>query len=555
MTLLFGFFVQSNFAQETSTGRNNPVPGAADKGKTSTVLEPEQFQHYIDSFNADDDETVKQFYPNDKAWEFLSNNMPLLDYPDKELERTYYFRWWTYRKHIKSTPDGFVVTEFHPNVSWAGKHNAISCPAGHHYREGRWLRDSKFLNDYSVFWLRKGGAVQTYSMCLADSILQHAAVTGDVTLAKDLLPDLVKNFEAWEKRRRDANGLFWQEGGQDGMEVSVAEAVLKTTHHYRATINSYMFAEANAITNIAKLAGNTELAERFTKEAERLRHLLHEKLWDAEAGFYKVAPRVKNADDKLTLVDVRELHGYTPWYFVDLMPTKDRNIAWKQLTDPKGFFAHFGPTTAEQRHSGFQISYKGHECQWNGPSWPFATSITLTALANLICREKNSGADVADLQKAYLQTLECYVQSHHWTREDGKTVMWIDENINPFTGDWIARTRLKTWKNGTWDPEKGGIERGKDYNHSSFCDLVINGLIGFRPLLENAFEVCPLVPPEVEYFALDKLRYHGKDITIIWDKNGSRYQKSVGFRVMIDGTEALHLEHLPVHPVTVELNH
>ena len=52
--------------------------------------------------------------------------------------------------------------------------------------------------------------------------------------------------------------------------------------------------------------------------------------------------------------------------------------------DPQGFQAPFGPTTAERRHPGFAVSYEGHECQWNGPSWPFATSVTLTALANVL---------------------------------------------------------------------------------------------------------------------------------------------------------------------------
>ncbi len=57
---------------------------------------------------------------------------------------------------------------------------------------------------------------------------------------------------------------------------------------------------------------------------------------------------------------------------------------------------------------------------------------------------------------------------------------WIDEDLNPLTGDWIARSRLKIWQNGTWSAEKGGVERGKDYNHSTFCDLVITGLVGLR---------------------------------------------------------------------------
>ena len=50
---------------------------------------------------------------------------------------------------------------------------------------------------------------------------------------------------------------------------------------------------------------------------------------------------------------------------------------WKQIVDPQGFYAPFGPTTAEQRHPQFSVVYRGHECQWNGPSWPYSTAVTL----------------------------------------------------------------------------------------------------------------------------------------------------------------------------------
>ena len=50
-----------------------------------------------------------------------------------------------------------------------------------------------------------------------------------------------------------------------------------------------------------------------------------------------------------------------------------------------GFRAKFGLTTAEQRNPNFQITYNStHECLWNGPSWPYATSVTLTAVANVL---------------------------------------------------------------------------------------------------------------------------------------------------------------------------
>ena len=69
--------------------------------------------------------------------------IPLLDISDETIEEIYYFRWQTYAGQIKTTPDGYVVTEFLPDVSWAGKYNTINCPAGHHFYEGRWLHDRK----------------------------------------------------------------------------------------------------------------------------------------------------------------------------------------------------------------------------------------------------------------------------------------------------------------------------------------------------------------------------------------------------------------------------
>jgi hypothetical protein len=68
--------------------------------------------------------------------------------------------------------------------------------------------------------------------------------------------------------------------------------------------------------------------------------------------------------------------------------------------------------------------------------------------------------------------LKTYTKSHRREREDGTTFPWIDENLNPNTGDWIAHTRLKSWKERIWDATKGGIECGKDCNHSTYRDLI-----------------------------------------------------------------------------------
>jgi hypothetical protein len=478
----------------------------------AATLDNSRLRQYVDGFNADDNETIVNYISNAAAFEFLNNNIPLFECPDPDIERTYYFRWWTYRKAIKETPDGFVILEFQPPVPWAGKYNTISCAAGHHFYEGRWLRSPKFLDDYAIFWFRKGGEPRRYSFWAADSIWARYLVTGDKNRTLDLLYDLVGNYTAWEKSHQDTNGLFWQSDDRDGMEISIGGS------GYRATINSYMYGDAMAIVRIAEMGVKFDLARLYRRKAEAIRALVEEKLWDPAAEFFKVLPRGGNA----RLADVRELHGYTPWYFN--LPGERCSPAWKQIMDPQGFFAPYGPTTAERRHPRFRFKNE-HECLWNGPSWPYSTAVTLTAMANLLGNYKQNVVS----KKDYLDLVRIYARSHRLQRPDGKVVSWIDENLDPDTGEWIARSILYARNR----PDK---DRGKDYNHSTFCDIVITGLAGLRPRDDDTVEVNPLVPDGAwDYFALDNVSYRGRTLTILYDRTGKQYHQGSGLRVFADG--------------------
>jgi len=482
--------------------------------KRAFVLKTEGLKHYIDSFNAADQELYPGYITNGAAWEFLKSNIPLLECPDKDIAQAYYFRWWTYRKHIQQTPEGFVITEFLPPVPWAGKYNTINCAAGHHLYEGRWLSDPKYLDDYSIFWFRKGGEPRRYSFWAADALWARYLANGNAGLLQELLPDLVANYEAWTRTQLGTNGLFWQIDDRDGMEVSIGGS------GYRPTINSYMYGDAIAIARIARLIGRTGLADEYRAKAAALKRLVQEKLWNPGAQFFEVLPL-----DKPELAGVRELHGYTPWYFN--LPDEDKSVAWKQLMDPQGFYAPYGPTTAEQRSAGFALAYRGHECQWNGPGWPYASSVVLTALANLL----NDYQQQVVGKREYFDTLKTYAKSHRLQREDGRVVPWIDEDLDPRSGTWLARAVLL--KEGSKIPE-----RGKDYNHSTFCDLIITGLIGLRPQAGETVEVNPLIPDnEWPYFCLDNLAYHGRRLTIFYDRTGQRYHRGKGLRVLVDGKE------------------
>jgi hypothetical protein len=488
------------------------------------ILEADDFRHHVDTLNGMAKEEVVNYIPDAQAWDWMKRNIPLFTCPDRDLEQIYYFRWWTYRKHIKQTPAGFIVTEFLKPVSHAGEYNALSCAFGHHVAEGRWLHDRQFIEQDSHFWLRSGENrglrknFHQFSGWAAAALYDRWLVDDNRESLVSYLDALILDYRTWEAERLTPSGLFWQRDVSDGMEESISGG--RRVRNVRPSINSYMYGNAKAIAAIAGIAGREPLADEFRGKADRLKALVQARLWNKDAKFFETV--LESGET----AGVRENIGYTPWYF-DLPDDRAGfEEAWRQLVDPAGFYAPFGSTTAERRHPKFQIAYEGDDCQWNGPNWPFATTLTLRALANVL----NGYHQDAIGKEAYFQTLRTYTQSQHLKLDNGRVIPWIDENLNPLTGEWLARAR----KSG----RKGFNERGQYYNHSGYGDLVISGLAGLRPRADNIVEVNPLLPSgKWDWFCLDHVLYHGRVLTVVWDKTGAKFRKGKGLGVFADGRE------------------
>ena len=453
--------------------------------------------------------------------------VPKFECPDAAINRTYAYRWQAFGRHCDKTPDGWVITEFLPKVSWSGPHNTIVCPAGHHLREARWMHDASVAADCARFWFSTNGwHRRQYSSWLGSAVLDVVRVTGDKKLALDLLEPIAANYTAWEKEPKtyrtcpknepfpmggDGKGMFTSIDDREGSEYSLGG------NGYRPLFNSAMCAEAKAVVEIARMAKRPDLVAQFSRKAEVLEKGIREKLWNPDVGFFTTVATngLRN--------NVRELHGYAPWYFGMSLPEKAS--AWNQLLDEKGFAAPFGLCFAERRAPGFKISYEGHPCQWNGPSWPFATSIALTGLAHALA-DNTAGSLGRD---AFAKLLGQYAAQQVLKTKDGRSVPWVDENLDPFTGEWIARKILKM----------GGAkgERGEDYNHSTFADIVIAGLCGVHPHLDGTLELRPLVPASWDYLKLEDVKVHGRMISVYWDRTGTRYGKGAGFSVYANGKE------------------
>lgn len=459
------------------------------------LIDPAQHRHYIEKFGALYPEDIVNAIPDQAAWPWLQVNVPFLECPDATIEETYYFRWWIYRKHIRQTPDGFVISEFLPVVGHAEKHNTINCAVGHHLYEGRWIKDPAYLDDYGRFMLLGGGNLHQYSCWFADALYKRAFVHPDAAYLTGLLPGQVDYFRAWQTREKD--GLFHYTPWMDGMEYSISGNL---EERFRPTLNSYMYGDALAIAEVARLAGDAVTAATFAAQAADLKANVQAKLWSTELEFFATL----DESGRFTPVDepVREAVGYIPWYFN--LPDPGYENAWQHINDSAGFSTPVGLTSGEIRHPQFMCVNPERLASWDGAIWPYATSQTLTALQNVLRNYRQSHVTAAD----YHRELRKYAASHV---RDGKP------SISECLRDPFVR-------------EMCGSEH---YNHSTFCDLVITGTAGLVPRADEVLEVHPLLPEDWDYFCLDGVAYRGRLVTIAWDRTGAHYGDQ-GFRVYVD---------------------
>lgn len=102
-------------------------------------------------------------------------------------------------------------------------------------------------------------------------------------------------------------------------------------------------------------------------------------------------------------------------------------------------------------------------------------------------------------------------------------IPYVAEAHDPYADDWIYDTE----------------DHSEDYNHSTFVDNIIAGLMGLRPQSGTFIVINPLVPSSWSYFALEIAPYHGHNITILWDSDGLHYSRGTGFSVYVDGQRTL----------------
>ncbi len=476
----------------------------------------------------DRDRIAAEHFGNDAPW--YEDRIPFFESADPRIDAVYYYRWSIFRAHQRDLgQQGYITTEFADDVDWQRHpYASLNDASGFHIAEGLWLNDRRFTDDYINF-MYHGGNDRHFTDHMADSVWGRFLVDGDRQAVQRHLPVMRHIYGLWEDHYDFAKQLYFIEPLLDATEYTVSsidasggEDGFRGGDSFRPSINSYMFANARAISNIAAMAGDTALSAEFAARADRLQARTIEALWNPALGHFGDRYKVDNEHVSYwEPIRARELAGYLPWMF-DLVPDDARYAsAWAHLLDPASLGGEAGIRTVEKSYEYYMRQYRylgeARECQWNGPVWPYQTTQVLTGMANLLDHYDHTGPVT---RSDYMRLLRQYTDLHYQG-----DLLDLEEDYDPATGEPIV-----------------GLDRSHHYFHSGYIDLILGGLVGIRPRADDVLEVNPLLPDAGDaqglgWFRVENVPYHGRSVAVTWDADGSRYGKGVGLSVEVDGKE------------------
>lgn len=193
--------------------------------------------------------------------------------------------------------------------------------------------------------------------------------------------------------------------------------------------------------------------------------------------------------------------------------------AWLHALSETNLRAPGGLSTVEPSYQYYMRQYRydgvtgARECQWNGPIWPFQTTSALGGLANVLDHYTTAAGIVS--VSDYVDLLRLYAKLHA-NSVDGGGRLNLVENYFP-NGSALVY-----------------LHRSPHYFHSGFVDLVLGGLVGIRPRADGVLEVNPLVDASISWFRVENVLYHGHNVSVQWDVNGSKFGTK-GLVVEVDG--------------------
>lgn len=488
---------------------------------------------------------------------YWAENLPYIDVPNKAIQKAIDYRWWLERYNTMDANIPGYDYQYPVTVEGVlGYNNAVALTQPMHLQDTKWLRNAYLplgqllsvgnSSQSSAFLDNPGNRSNWnnhYGQYMADAGLEAFQVIGG---GNQLAQNLAYYFEHDAKGQlehygnhtspttpenylMDYRNNYMTGNDADTISMHVAGAGSWKTHGE----NAYVYAAAKSAADLYKMLGNAAKAEEMSTLAGNIQKDILDYLWCTKCRKFEtraVNPSqsfISHNSEQPNLIELTESNNYN-YFAVEAVPTDTESIA-KYKEALKTFT--------------------------NGEEFPIFPYYTANQVHNKLLPGSNNFSNInfTVQARAYEAALRTYDVEQEYVTDDMLALMveWAAWNMYPGGGDvtYPNNNEFFNIDNKTMET----YYRSWIYHNilGNYNYIFVEDMAGVQPRPDEKLELDP-IDFSYDHFMVNNIRYHGKDITISWDKpDGTKsYGEGIpeGFSVWVDGANAFTLEDL-VHVV------
>ena len=475
-----------------------------------------------------------------------AQDIPFIDVPDPAIEKAIVYRWWGERYNSLDADAPGYAYQYPTTVEGSNLYqNSVVLTQPMHLQDTKWIRNPYLaygqilnvgeLSGASAFLDSPGHTSWNnhYSQYIGTAGLEAYNVYGGG-------PEIAQRFASYFEG--DGQGQLDHYDGNDDMLIAYDTNYMPgndsdaITFGYPKTNASapgartierpesaYVWGAFDAARQLYAQAGADQAkVDEMGDKADGIRDAILGRLWSDEtrmflAGTSYGAQSAASSGGGQNPLSVAER---------DLIPAKESNLydIYAEGLIPA--------EDAEKYEDGFRFLRYGD----NFPIFPFYTANQYDRAKFGIGGSNNfSNINFTVQYRAVREALRQYDPEQKYITPEyaARLLDWMAWSIYP-NGDARIANQAEYYSN--WNPATKTYNRNNP-NHvmlGNMAYIYVEDMGGIQPRSDDKIELFP-IDLGYDNFMVNNLRYHGKDITIVWDEDGSAYGLGAGYSLFIDG--------------------
>lgn len=484
-----------------------------------------------------------------------ASDIPYIDVPDPAVEKAIVYRWWGERYNSLDANESGYVYQYPTTIEGVNLYqNAIALTQPMHLQDTKWIRNPYLaygqilnigeLSGSSAFLDSPGHTSWNnhYSQYIGTAGLEAYNVHGGGADIADRFAYYFESDGKGQLEHYDGNGdnLIAYDAnympGNDADAISFGFPKATATAPGARTIerpeSAYVWGDFDAARQLYAIAGadGAKVTEMAT-QADDIQSAILGRLWSEEtrmflAGTSHGATSADTSNGNANPLSAAER---------DLIPAKESNLydVYAENVIPKDQW--------ETYVDGYRFLRYGD----NFPIFPFYTANQYDRTKFGIGGSNNfSNINFTVQYRGVRSGLRYYDPEHQYVTPEyaSKLLDWMVWSTYP-GGNLLQPNQAEYYSN--WNAAAGTFNRNNP-NHVMLGNMnyiFVEDMGGLLPRSDDSIELWP-IDLGYDHFMVNNLRYHGNDVTIVWDPDGSVYGLGAGYSLFIDGAKKVSADAL-----------